>query len=431
MTSPRPPAWGPDFPTRAVFVAAVAVTWIALKLVAFWGWVHLPDEYGDTYYYFLTAMENADTTAFSEYPTPVGALLSLPYLLGAQDPESYRWAILVGTTLADAAFAVLLGRLTGPVGVLGWMVLTTVLGQVSLLRFDIFPAVAAAAAILMLARGHSRAAAVLVAVGTALKVWPVILTPLVIGGAQRRLRTLGWFAATGLVLVVASVAVGGWDRLLSPITHQRERGLQIESVAATLPMQAWASGRGYAVEYSAFHAFEVTGPDTAGWLALTDLFAAVAFLGCAVLLVVWLRHGCRRQAIPYLALTGIGAFIASSPAFSPQYLLWIAAPAAVGLGWSLTDPDGPRRGPAALTWIGAVTLCLLTTAIYPVNYAALTTVTDTTARAVALLSARNVALLMFVAWTAALAQMSGRPGAGALRPPRGSAATPAGGRSER
>ena len=64
----------------------------------------------------------------------------------------------MATSLADAAFAILLGRRLGPVPVLGWMVLTTVLGQVALLRFDMLPAVAAGAAVLLAAQGAGRAA---------------------------------------------------------------------------------------------------------------------------------------------------------------------------------------------------------------------------------------------------------------------------------
>lgn len=407
--------WGHDARSASITILAVTMTWIALKSVAWWAWVLLPGEYSDTYYYFLTAQEQMGVAAFPEYPTPAAWLLGLPYGLGADDHESYRLVIMVATSVADGLFALLLGRRTGPVGVLGWMVLTTVLGQVALLRFDMLPAIAAAAALLLSVHGKSRWAAVLVAVGTALKVWPIIVAPIVIFAARRRVRTTVWFGVSGLVLVLVSVAVGGWDRLLAPLTHQTDRGLQIESVAATLPMRAWATEPGWTVWYSPFHAFEVMGPGVDTWLQVANVLGVVAALGCLVLVGFWVRWGCRREALPYLALTGIGAFIVTSPALSPQYLLWLAAPTAVLLGLATGPKPTTPVIPATLTWVGAVVLCLLTTAVYPVNYEGLTALNDLTPRAITMLTLRNVGLLVFVAWTATLAQVTAR------RPPEESA----------
>ncbi len=214
---------------------------------------------------------------------------------------------------------------------------------------------------------------------------------------------------TGVALVVGSLAVGGWERLWSPLTYQSDRGLQIEAVAATVPMRAWAADLGYVVWYSPFHAYEVTGPSTGLWLQVVGLAGPLALVGCLVLLVVWVRAGNPRSALPYLALTGIGAFVITSPALSPQYLLWIAAPTAVLLGLA-TGPGRwrPALAPAMLTWIAAVILCLLTTAVYPVYYDALLAVGEETPRALALLTARNAALVAFVGWTAALAWVTTR-----------------------
>lgn len=400
--------WGSDPRSAWVSILAVGMTWFALKSVALWGWVVLPEEYSDTYYYFLTAEKQLGAAAFPEYPTPAALLLNLPYALGADTYDSYRAVIMAATTAADGLFVLLLGWRTGPVGVLGWVVLTTVLGQVALLRFDMLPAVAAAAALLLAAQGRSRAAAVLVAVGTALKLWPIILAPLVIVAAHRRLRTLGWLGASGLVLVGVSVAAGGWNRLLAPLTYQTDRGLQIESVAATVPMRAWATEPGLAVGYSPFHAFEVQGPGVATWLRAAEVLGGVALVGCLVLFCLWMRWGCRRQALPYLALTGIGAFVVTSPALSPQYLLWLAAPTVVLLGLATVGQSEAMPIPAILTWVGTVVLCLLTTAVYPVNYDGLTSLNELTPRAIRFLTFRNVGLLAFVGWTATMAQHAAR-----------------------
>ena len=104
----------------------------------------------------------------------------------------------------------------------------------------------------------------------------------------------------------------------------------------------------------------------------------------------------------------IGSFICTSPALSPQYLLWLAPPAAVLLGMAdRREPDAPPWRPAAFTWAGALLLCLLTTVIYPIAYGfLLLTHRSTTTAAIAILTVRNLGLLVFVtgcaesAWSA-------------------------------
>lgn len=383
-------------------VAALTMTWIALKLVAMWGWVFLPDEYGDTYYYFLVAEERLGAAAFPEYPTPAALLLNLPYLLGVHDYENYRLVIMISMTAADAAFAVLLGRLAGPISVLGWMILTTALGQVALLRFDMLPAVVAAAALLLAMNKSNRASMILVTIGVSLKVWPIILIPLLLMVSTRRKQALAWLGGSGLILLIGALLAGGSQRLWSPLIYQTERGLQIEAIAATPSMRAWAIQPGFAVAYSPFRAYEVTGPGVPGALAAVTALTIAAFIGWIVLVVWWIRRGSQPAATPYLAMTGIGAFLVTSAALSPQYLLWIAAPTAVLLGLRVGAGSGPAPYPAQLTWMGVIVICLLTTAIYPVNYAGLFELSPTTPRVIALLTLRNILLVIFVLWSAAV-----------------------------
>ena len=226
-------------------VAFVVAAWVGMKALSSWWWVFRVGEYSDTYYYFLAARDAAAalasphagswamtlSQAMPEYPTPAAWLLLAPYLLGADDPTSYRGAIMLITTLADAVFAVVLGRALGPIAVLSWVMLTTALGGLPLLRLDMLPAVAAGVALVLVVQRRGGRAGVAIAVGTALKVWPIIVAPLLFAG-RARLRAFVSLAVSGIVLVVLSVTAGGWERLLSPLTYQGDRGLQIEAVAA-------------------------------------------------------------------------------------------------------------------------------------------------------------------------------------------------------
>ncbi|MBK8464171.1 MAG: hypothetical protein IPL36_14495 [Nigerium sp.] len=434
MTAPSP-RWGPEPASTATLVVGVATLWVVMKLVTVWAWVIGPGEYGDTYYYFLEAQKASGVggvgQVMREYPTPAALLLLMPYALGADDYATYRFAIVAMTSLADAAFVVLLGRCLGPVPVLAWIAITTSLGQLGLLRFDMLPAVVAGSAVLLAMGGRRASASAFLALGAGLKLWPIVLVPLTLRAGRRGrprclARPLVALASAGAALVALSVAVGGVDRLLSPLDYQRDRGLQIEAVAATVPMLTWAHDEAYQVWYSTFHAFEVTGPSVDSWLRAAQTASWVGLAGCVVLLVLWWRAGTPESAIGWLAITLVGTFVVTSRALSPQYLLWLAAPAVVILGYAWCGASQPGSSPrrrdrgadeagfpplvaALVTVVGILVLSALTTAVYPVYYGGVTGRGDQTGRALWLLATRNVGLLALVVWSAACAYFCARP----------------------
>ncbi|MFP5416337.1 MAG: glycosyltransferase 87 family protein [Actinomycetes bacterium] len=422
-TRPRP-MWGPDAATAAAVMLTVVVLWGAMKLLSIWAWVVMPGEYGDTYYYFLSAQSAATgggiATAMREYPTPAGLLLLAPYEFGSTHHASYRSAILWITSVTDGAFAALLGRRLGPVPVLAWIAVTTSLGQLALLRFDILPAVVAGAAVLFALQRRPKVAAVLLALGAGLKLWPIVLLPLILDRHDRRrsATALGLFAGVGLTLAAFSLALAGWDRLVSPLEYQGERGLQIEAVAATAAMAQWAGDEAYRVWYSTFHAYEVTGPSVAMWLTIAQGASVAGALGCAVLLAWWWLRGGRPQALAWLALSLVGTFVVTSRALSPQYLLWLAAPAvaALAVAWA-GGHEAPPPLRTLLTFVGTLVLCVLTTAIYPVYYGGITGRGAETERALALLTLRNVGLVALVAWSAWCAVRASRQPDGTVSHP--------------
>lgn len=411
------PSWGPDAVTATAVAVAVMAVWVVAKLVAVWAWVAAPREYGDTYYYFMAAQQAAAgegvAAVMREYPTPAGLLLMLPYELGATHHDSYRQAIIMMTSLADGAFALLLGRRLGPVPVLAWIAITSALGQLALLRFDMLPAAVAGAGVLLAMGGRGGTASALVGLGTGLKLWPLVLAPLTLRPG-RLLRPVAALASVGAGLVALSVATGGLDRLVSPLGYQRDRGLQIEAVAATVPMLTWAEDESYRVWYSTFHAFEVVGPSVEYWLRIAEIASWAGIALCAVLLARWWWAGAPAAAIGWIAITFVGIFVVTSRALSPQYLLWIAAPAVVVLGYAWCAagrPDAepaPRLIPALATVVGVLALCALTTAIYPVYYSGVTARGDTTERTLLMLLCRNAGLLALVASSAVCAFLSAR-----------------------
>ena len=109
---------------------------------------------------------------------------------------------------------------------------------------------------------------------TALKLWPVLVLPALAACPAVRRLVLVVVAAVGALLAGATVVLAGWSRLVSPLTWQGERGLQVESVPATPAMLGWVlAPERFTVSFSAYNAFEVTGPGVGALLAAAEVAA--------------------------------------------------------------------------------------------------------------------------------------------------------------
>ena len=190
-------------------------------------------------------------------------------------------------------------------------------------------------------------------VGTAAKLVPALATvplALIYRGARRGYMV--FFAVLALSFV-PFVLLGG---LLKSFTYQAERGLQVESVAASVLMQlGWVND--IAFEYGAFEVRGM-GVGLASTLSLPITLVLLFVTG----LVMHREH--RRlgrlegEAFPRYAAALILAFMLGSKVLSPQYLIWLlplvplAAGGAYGLGISTL----------------LLAACFITTQVFPTHY---------------------------------------------------------------
>lgn len=386
-------------------VLALMALWFVAKTVTAWAFVFRTSEYSDTYYFWMEYDKYVDVGTLAqvlpEYPTPAAWLLMV---VGQVSPDDgwgwYRISFVLFLVLIDAVFTMVLIARTSPVGVIGWFAFTTTAGHLTLLRLDLLPAALAATGVLLVLLGRPTRAGPLVALGAAVKLWPAVLVPFLLSRRGHWKRPMLAFSVTGLVAVAVSVALAGWTRLLTPLTWQSGRGLQIEAIAAT-PAMVWRLFDGqHFVQLSLFNAYEVFGPRVSVLISATTV-ASVVVLGVFIgLVVVWWRRGRPLESIPPLAIFAVVAFIATSKAFSPQYLLWSGAIATVWFGLAWGHDSGFARGPATVAFGWSLLLMVLTTAIYPWNYQDLLYGRGI---ATALLVIRNVVLVTFALWLATAA----------------------------
>ncbi|WP_341728939.1 glycosyltransferase 87 family protein [Brooklawnia sp.] len=352
-----------------------------LAVLLTWGLIN-PETQGDVVYYyehisFMFTAGPADT--MTEYPTPVLWLLTVPWLLGFGTQTGYVVAFVLLMVALDVAFTLSLwawgGRLRAH-AVTFWTLFVVFIGPTVYLRFDLVTSVLAGWSLLLLLRRRWTTSGALAGVGAAIKLWPALLWPALLGGSRRqRIRTSLGFWICGGLLALASLLWAGWNRLVSPLSWQSGRGLQVESVWATVPMVLRAVGLGdYAVTISRFQAFEIYGTGIGFWSALASIATAAGMAILVAVFVLWWRHGhgTTSQAALLMMLV-ILTMIVTNKTFSPQYMIWLGGPMAAAI--ALLGRQHPDARDYALDrrrlWlicIAILTTTILTGIVFPIGY---------------------------------------------------------------
>ncbi|WP_326553149.1 glycosyltransferase family 87 protein [Micromonospora sp. NBC_01813] len=319
-----------------------------------------------------------------QYPPGAAALFVAIRHLAGDSIQAYTMVFVLFALCADLAVALALvylarrgNRLDG---VVYWVLAVPLLTLLPYARYDIFVTAPAVVALALLPRRPVLAGVVL-AIGALVKVWPAMLLI-----AARPLRGLppvaiGFVAALvgfGAALTVAYT--GAWSGFTG---NQADRGLQVESVAATGFAVARLVRPEIRVSY-VYGSMEFVHP-LAPVVATATTGATLVALG---VLGWWWLAGRRRADWTVttgfdLALLVVLVTVITSRVLSPQYLLWLLGLAAV----CLTRRDTALRVPAALIVVATA----LTSAYFPWFYADV--IGEPAWPGVALLAARNVVLL--------------------------------------
>ncbi|WP_156228275.1 DUF2029 domain-containing protein [Corynebacterium comes] len=359
-----------------------------------------PEPIGDVRYYRL-GLFGDDPTAMTEYPDAGVWPVRLLGQITGPDEMSFLIGFAVMMALLDAAFLGLLlifGRERRLHAAWFWVVFGVAAGQVFWLRLDLFPGVLVGLFAALLFLRPTWAAAVL-ALATAVKLWPGVLAAGLVGGIRRTdtwLRVTVFFG-TLAALVGVTWATSGLDRLLSPLTYQGDRGIQIESLAATpFLINAYRRPGEYSTGYASSKSFEITGPGTDVAATLADaamvavLILAVAWAGRNLVTGRW-----RPETTLAFSLLLVLLLIITNKVFSPQYIVWAGPLLAVAL-------YATRSRLVPVMAVLTVVTAALGTWIYPFNYDPLWVDPATAATEITVLAVRNglvvVLTLLATAW---------------------------------
>ncbi|MBA4247822.1 MAG: hypothetical protein C0444_05955 [Microbacterium sp.] len=273
-----------------------------------------------------------------------------------------------------------------------WMLFLVLVGPIALGRIDAITVPVAMVAVMLIA-DHPKWGGALLAVGAWIKVWPAgLLLAALIALRSRGAVMLSAVTVTMLV-VAAGLALGGASALLTPITEQTGRGLQVESLVSTVWLWAAAAGQWAARVYydQGILTWQVFGE---GSQLAADLMTPVLALVVVMIVslgLVAVRRGVDEvELFPVLSLAMVMALITVNKVGSPQFATWIAVPIVLGLAWQRWGGIS-FRVPAVLALVTAA----LTQGIYPVLYASLLSLEPFM---LTVLSARNLLYVALLGW---------------------------------
>jgi hypothetical protein len=276
-----------------------------------------------------------------EYPPGSVPFTIVPALAGGTG-AGYRLAFACGMVLVDAVGLWAASRLARVVDAgrrripLAYVLAMVAMGPLLVLRFDLVPAVCVLLAAAMAAEGRPGWAAAALGYGTAAKIFPGVLAPLLVlglvpamGWRRSLLRTVPPFlAGFGLTVVPALLlSVGG---TADSILFHVQRGVQIESLWANAIGLLDVLGVVQARTVNGFGAYDLSSSVSGLAKLLSGVATAVALAAAAWL--VWRRArrlgGLGPADWAAAFAVGVFAFVLPTRVLSPQYLVWLCAPMA-------------------------------------------------------------------------------------------------------
>lgn len=324
------------------------------------------------------------------YPYVALAPMLLPWLAG-DAAYGLGWVLMIAA-LNTCAVGLLTrwGRVPGRLRFGWWWTgFLICLGPVAIGRID---AVALGMTLIVLTTVLSRprvASSVLTAAAW-IKVWPAAIL-LSLWSVLHTRRTLFWTAVwVSLGILVFGIALGGARNVLSFVTEQGARSLQVEAVVATPWMLARLAGApGVDIVYDQglmTNVFNDAG--SLGAARAVSIMMPIAVVLTVFIAVVAQRRGTTgHRILPPLALALVAELIVFNKVGSPQFMCWFVAPAALYLVLS-------ARGRRCVL-VTVLVVAALTQSFYPYTYVAFL---SNSVPLVAAFTVRNVLIVVLLSF---------------------------------
>jgi hypothetical protein len=261
------------------------------------------------------------------------------------------------------------------------------IGPVAVSRIDSVSAALAIFGLVAINRNQIATASAFFTIAGWIKIWPVALFVSLLATVEQKAKALYVALAITLSIVIVGLVTGG-TTVFGFITQQQDRGIQIESVMATVWM--WLAKFGLA---GIFFDEQVLTNQVSGVL-VEEVASASNWLMLLALTITFLlalraiRVGRNRKEVFALAsLTGVLDLIVFNKVGSPQFMTWLAVALVAIIFFEVQSIKTPLV-------IGG-TILLLTQLIYPVFY---TELLGLETLPLWLLTIRNLLLVWLLVW---------------------------------
>ena len=248
-----------------------------------------------------------------QYPPLAAPIFLIGYMINHSEIGFVLFALI-----ADAALLALLmhkrrqdhSELWAPLWM--WVAAPLIVGPILLGRFDIFPTLLAVAALVFAQRSEYFGA--FAAVGALTKIWPI----LTLFGAPR--ATFARVAASCVLTFIGLSAIlfAWWPHAFGFISGQKQRGLQIESVAALPYMWLLALHKNVHIALQ-FGAIELIASHTQFVCLAITVLAVLLYAGLALLRF---RGRLDHLTPADITLAAVLISLVTSRVLSPQYSVW-------------------------------------------------------------------------------------------------------------
>ena len=272
---------------------------------------------------------------------PIGTLLVFKLLGGLGGRDVFGYAVVALNALADALIIAALIRGWGVEAAACYAVILVPVLGLFFNRVDAWSTAAATVAVAAWRCGRPGRSGAALAVGSVLKLWPLVLAPLTLvrsgrseagtfGPAQTQidrripvdLTALAAFAVVAGVLAGAAAWLAGVNSVMQVLTFRGAQGWQIESVVGSLiHLQGSETVR---LESGAWRIGTTTGA------------VSIAMFLVAAPICLWSSwRGFRRNRPGPGWLAAVASLLLSSALLSAQYVIWLTP--AVGIAWAESD----------------------------------------------------------------------------------------------
>jgi uncharacterized membrane protein len=327
----------------AQLLALLVVVYFTLQTVFKWHALDLGIYYEDSLRLMQGQMPYRDFAL--EYPPLALFAFILPRLavLGrALDRGEYIWLFLVANAMFSTLITLILAQICARQP--AWRSAGTVLIFYTMLvgvsspllpwRYDLFPALLTALALLCALRQQPAWAGIWLGLGVAAKLYPIVLMP--IFGAyylaskdRRALVRLALGSSGAVAICVMPFVIGAPGQLLSFLRYHELRGLQLESLPAGAIVLAHVLGKTAVrldFNYGALHLVSPLATATLKWLPIAFIALYGLVLTCCLVRFreEWAAHRVvTSESLVAYIVVGLLAFIATNKVFSPQYMIWL------------------------------------------------------------------------------------------------------------